>query len=134
VDVIFTSGGAVLAVKQATAIIPIVFTLGADPVGTGLVASLARPGGNVTSLSSLTGDTGSKRLELLREVVPDLRRLAIMANASNPNSNSLLEMRKVQAAASTLGLEVATLDIRKPEDVALAIEALKGRVDALGRD
>src|SRR5438445_7964327 len=80
VDVIVTSGGAVLAAKQSTSVIPIVFALATDPVGLGFVASLARPGGNVTGLSSQSTDTTGKRLELLREVVPGLRRLAIMAN------------------------------------------------------
>jgi hypothetical protein len=108
VDVIVTSGTAtVVAVKQATSAIPIVFASVGDPVGTGLIASLARPGGNVTGLSNQTNDLGSKRLELLREVVPDLRRLAIMANAGNPAA--VLEMAEVQAAARSLGLEVATL-------------------------
>ena len=106
VDVIVTSGTApVLAAKQATSVIPIVFAVAGDPVGTGLVASLARPGGNVTGLSNPETDLAGKRLELLREVVPGLRRLAIMANVGNPVA--VLEMGEVQAAARTLGLEVA---------------------------
>ena len=100
-----------------------------DPVGTGLVASLARPGGNVTGLSIQQTDLAGKRLELLREVVPGLRRLAILANVGNPAA--VLEMGEVQAAARTLGLEVATLEIRRAEDIAPAFEALKGRADAL---
>ena len=96
---------AVVAAKQATSVIPIVFAAAADPVGTGLVASLARPGGNVTGLSNQPTDLAGKRLELLREVVPSLRRLAIMANVGNPAA--VLEMGEVQAAARTLGLEVA---------------------------
>ena len=108
VDVIVTSGtAAVLAAKQATSVIPIVFAVAGDPVGTGLVASLARPGGNVTGLSIQATDLAGKRLELLREVVPGLRRLAIMANVGNPGA--VLEMGEVQAAARTLGLEVVTL-------------------------
>jgi putative ABC transport system substrate-binding protein len=130
VDVIVTGGTApVIAAKNATSVIPIVFAAAGDPVATGLVASLARPGGNVTGLSIQHTDLGGKRLGLLREVVPGLRRLAIMANASAPNA--LLEMGEVQAAARTLGLEVATFDIRRAEDIAPAFEALKGRADAL---
>ena len=88
---------AVAAAKQATSVIPIVFAVANDPVGSGLVASLARPGGNVTGLSTQQTDTVGKRLELLREVVPGLRRLAIMANAGYPAA--VLEMGEVQAAA-----------------------------------
>ena len=107
VDVIVTAGtAAVIAAKQATSVIPIVFAAAGDPVGTGLVASLARPGGNVTGLSNQATDLAGKRLELLREVVPGLRRLAIMANVGNPGG--VLEMGEVQAAARTLGLEVVT--------------------------
>jgi putative ABC transport system substrate-binding protein len=130
VSVIVTAGtAAVVAAKQATSVIPIVFAAAGDPVGTGLVASLARPGGNVTGLSNQSADLAGKRLELLREVVPSLRRLAIMANIGSPIG--VLEMGEVQAAAGTLGLEVATLEIRRAEDIAPAIEALKGRTDAL---
>ncbi len=129
VDLIFTSGGAVRAVKQVTGAIPIVFALGADPVGSGLVASLARPGGNATGVSTLAGETGSKRFELLREVIPGLRRLAIMANAGNPNT--LLEIREAQRGASALGVEVSMLEIRKAEDIAPAVGSVEGRVDAL---
>jgi putative ABC transport system substrate-binding protein len=130
VDVIVTSGTpAVMASKQATSVIPIVFATAADPVGNNLVASLARPGGNVTGLSNLISDTGGKRLEFLREVVPGLRRLAIMANVGNPAS--VLEMGEVQAAAGTLGLEVTMLEIRRAQDIAPGFEALKGRGEAL---
>jgi putative tryptophan/tyrosine transport system substrate-binding protein len=130
VDVIVTqSTPAVIAAKQATAVIPIVFVGIGDPVGTGLVASLARPGGNITGLSIQAADTAAKRLELLREVVPNLRRLAIMVNVGN--SSSVLESREVQAAARTLGLEVAALEIRRGEDITSAFEALKGRAEAL---
>src|SRR5207248_2443747 len=102
VDVIVTSGTApVLAAKRATAVIPIVFVGPSDPVGSGLVASLAQPGGNVTGVSSQNGDLGSKRLELLREAVPNLRRLALMANIGNPPA--ALEMADVAATARTLG-------------------------------
>ena len=129
VDVIVTVGGAVLAAKQATSLIPIVFAAAADPVGSGLVASLARPGGNVTGLSSQFTDLAGKRLELLREMVPSLRRLAIMANAGYPAG--VLEMAEVQATTRTLGLDVVTLELRRAEDIAPAFEALKGRAEAL---
>jgi putative tryptophan/tyrosine transport system substrate-binding protein len=129
-DVIVTVGtGPVLAAKKATSVIPIVFAAAGDPVGNNIVASLARPGGNITGLSLQTTDLAGKRLELLREVVPGLRRLAILANIGNPGS--VLEMGEVQATARTLGLDVATLEIRRAEDIAPAFEALKGRADAL---
>jgi putative ABC transport system substrate-binding protein len=130
VDVIVTWASApVLAAKQATMLIPIVFAAQMDRVGAGVVASLARPGGNVTGLSIQQTDTASKRLELLREVVRNLGRLAIMGNAGAPGA--VLEMREVQATARTLGLEVTTREIRQAEDIAPAIEALKSRADAL---
>jgi putative ABC transport system substrate-binding protein len=129
VDVIVTSGTPpVLAAKQATAVIPIVFAAAGDPVGTGLVASLARPGGNVTGLSNQSGELGPKKLEILREAVPGLRRLAILVNVGNPAA--ILDMREAQTAANTLGLEVSTLEIRQAEDIAPAFEAL-GRAQAL---
>src|SRR5262249_49599991 len=131
VDVIVTEGPtSVVAAKQATSIIPIVFPIAGDPVGSGLVASLARPGGNVTGLSALAIDLAAKRLELLREVVPALRRLAIMANVDA--SGAMHEMGEVHAAARTLGLvEIVPLPIRRPDDIAPAFEALKDRADAL---
>ena len=130
VDVIVTVGTPpTLAAKQATAVIPIVFAAAGDPVGTGLVASLARPGGNVTGLSTQTAETASKRLELLREIVPGLSRLAIMCNVGNPIS--LLELGEAQAAARALGLEITTSEIRRAEDIVPAFETLKGRADAL---
>jgi putative ABC transport system substrate-binding protein len=129
VDVIVTTGGAVLATKQATSVIPIVFALALDPIGGGMVASLARPGGNVTGLSLQSTDLSSKRLELLREIVPGLQRLAILANASYPAA--VVEMGEVQAVARSLGFEVATPEIRRAQDIAPAFEALKGRAQAL---
>src|SRR5262245_19715698 len=130
VDVIVTSSTPpTVAAKQATSVIPIVFASAGHPVGTGLVASLARPGGNVTGLSLQQADTATKRLELSREVVPGLRRLAITGNFGNPAT--ILELGEVQAAARTLGLEVATLEIRRAEDIAPAFDALKGRAEAL---
>jgi ABC-type uncharacterized transport system substrate-binding protein len=130
VDVIVTyATPPVLAAKQATSTIPIVFATAADPVATGLVASLARPGGNVTGLSNLTKDLAAKRVELLREVIPTLSRLAILTNMGNPAA--VLDMREAQAAASALGLMVEVAEIRRAEDIARAFEALKGRTDAL---
>ena len=130
VDVIVTSAtAAVVVAKQATSVIPIVFAAAGDPVGTGLVASLARPGGNITGLSIQQTDVAAKRLELLREVVPGLRRLAILANVDGPAV--LLDMREVQTTARPLGLEVVTSEIRRGEDIAPAFETLKGRADAL---
>jgi putative ABC transport system substrate-binding protein len=124
-DVIVTAGAEpVVALKHATAVIPIVFAAAADPVGSGLVGSLRRPGGNVTGLSVQAPDLGGKRLELLREVVPPLRRFAIVANVGSTGAS--LEMRQVQALAGKLGLEAATLEIRRAEDIAPAFEALKG--------
>jgi len=130
VDVIVTVGTFLtLAAKQATSAIPIVFVGVGDPVGTGLVASLARPGGNTTGLSNQSSDLAGKRVELLRDVIPGLRRLAIMAFVSNPSS--ILEMGEVQAAARKLGLEVTTSEIRRAEDITPAFEALRDRADAL---
>jgi putative tryptophan/tyrosine transport system substrate-binding protein len=130
VDVIVTAGDAqVLAVKQAAAAIPIVFAAAGDPVGNGLVGSLSRPGGNVTGLSLLLTDTAGKRLELLREVVPSLRRLAILGNFSNPTV--ALELEAAQAAALALGLDATKVEVRSADDIASAIEPLKGRTDAL---
>jgi putative ABC transport system substrate-binding protein len=130
VDVIVTQGTApVIAVKQATAVIPIVFATVNDPVGTGLVKSLAHPGGNLTGLSNQLGETAPKRLELLRDVVPGLQRLAILANVGNPGA--VLDMREAQAAARMLGLELVTFEIQRTEDIGPGFETLKGRADAL---
>jgi putative tryptophan/tyrosine transport system substrate-binding protein len=129
IDVIVTAGAAVLAAKQATSVIPIVFAIASDPVGEGFVASLARPGANVTGLSLQGTDTAGKRLELLREVIPGLRRLAVIANAGY--QASLQELSEVQGAARSLSLEVATSEIRRTEDIASAFEAIQGRADAL---
>jgi len=130
VDIIVTYAvPMVLVAKQATSTIPIVFAAAADPVGTGLVASLARPGGNVTGLSAQHTELAGKRLALLREIVPSLRRLAVMANVDNPASER--ELGEVQAVAGTLGLEVGRLEIRREEDIARAFEELKGRAEAL---
>jgi putative tryptophan/tyrosine transport system substrate-binding protein len=130
VAVIVTAGTeSVIAAKRLTSTIPIVFATAGDPVGSGLVASLARPGGNVTGLSNQQTDLAGKRLGLLREIVPSVRRLAIMANVSNPAA--LSEMRDVQAVAGTLGLQVNTSEIQRPEDIEPAFNALKNSADAL---
>jgi putative tryptophan/tyrosine transport system substrate-binding protein len=130
VDVMIAGGTpTAVAAKRATAAIPIVFAMTGDPVGTGLVAHLARPGGNVTGLSTQTTDTASKRIELLRETLPHLRRLAILANVNSPVV--VLEMSEVQAAAKTLGLEVITLEVRQAEGIERTFEALQGRADGL---
>ena len=129
VDVIVTGGTpVVLALKRATSEIPIVFSSAGDPVGTGLVESLARPGGNITGLSFMTADVAGKRLELLREIVPGLGRLALIANAGFPEA--LLEMREVQATATTLGVNTMPFEVRRPDDFPAAFEAIKG-ADAL---
>src|SRR3974390_2019399 len=130
VDVIVTSGTPqVLATKQATSVIPIVFARVGDPVANGLVASLARPGGNVTGLSAQSDELAGKRIEILREVVPSMRRVAILANVDNPFS--VLELGEAQAAARTLNLEFDTLEIRRADDITHAFEAIKDRAEAL---
>jgi putative tryptophan/tyrosine transport system substrate-binding protein len=130
VDVIVTQGTpSVLAAKQATSVIPIVFAAVGDPVDSGLVASLSRPGGNVTGLSTQQTDTATKRIELFREMVPGLHRLAIMGNVGNPAVE--LELREVQSTARALGLEAAAFELRRAEDIAPVFDALKGRADAL---
>ena len=130
VDVILTfATPSSLAVKKATAVIPIVFAAAGDPVGTGLVASLARPGGNITGLSIQQTDLASKRLEILRELLPGLRTLAILVDTGAPNA--VLESGEVQTAAHTLGLNMVTSEVRRVEDIAPAFDALKGRADAL---
>ena len=129
VDVIVTAGSAVHAVRQATATIPIVFAIAVDPLGTGLVASLARPGGNVTGLSIQTPDLAGKRLDILRELIPDLRRLAVIANAGY--AGSMNEVGEVQAAARTLGLTVDVLGIRHTAEVMPAFATIGREVQAL---
>jgi putative ABC transport system substrate-binding protein len=129
VDVIVTTGPAAPQAKKATSVIPIVLALSGDPVGAGLVASLARPGGNITGLSMQWPDAAGKRLELLREVVPSFPRLAIMVNVGFPDA--VLEASEAKAVARSLGLEVATLEIRRAEDIVPAFESLEDRADAL---
>jgi len=127
--VIVTFGTAVPIVKPATTVIPVVFAIATDPVGGGLVTSLAKPGGNVTGLSLQATDVAGKRIEILREVVPGLRRLAILTNVDNPAS--VLEMREVEAAAGTLGVAVSKLEIRQADDIAPVFEGLSAKTDAL---
>jgi len=130
VDTIVTSASLpTLAARGATARIPIVSAGVADAVGSGIVASLARPGGNVTGISVLFTDLAGKRLELLREVAPGIRRLGILTNAENPGA--VLEIRAVQEIARPLGFEVVTPDVRHPEDILAAFDTFKGRIDAL---
>ena len=129
VDVIVTAGSAIPAVKLATSAIPTVFAVANDPVGSGLVASLSRPGGNVTGLSIQAPELAGKRLELLRELVPGFRGLAIMANAGY--SAAIQEMNEMQATARRLGIDVTRLEIRRADDIAPAIAALKGNAGAL---
>ena len=127
VDAIVTHGVPnIVAAKQATSTIPIVFAIATDPISSGFIASLARPGGNVTGLTLQALDLGGKRLELLREAIPSLRRLAIIGDPG-----AALEMAEVEAAARTFGLDVVTSKVWRAEDIAPAFEALKGRVDAL---
>jgi putative ABC transport system substrate-binding protein len=129
VDVIVTTGAALIPAKQVTSTIPIVFAIAADPVYTGLVASLARPGGNITGLSLQQTDSAGKRIEILREVLPGFRRLAIMANVGS--SGAANEVREVETAARGFNLETVVLEIRQAADIAVAVEAVKGRVEAL---
>src|SRR5262245_58213736 len=128
VDVIVAAGSGAAAAKEVTSVIPIVFYLSTDPIGGGLVASLARPGGNITGLSNQLADLAGKRIGLLREVVPGLRQLAILGNVG---SQAALEMGEAQTVASKLGLEVATSEMRRAEDIAPAFEAFRDRADAL---
>ena len=130
VDVIVTHNTpGPLAAKKATSVIPIVFATAGDPVGTGIVASLARPGGNITGLSGQAPDAVERRLELLREVVPGLRRLSVLSDVDNPLT--VLETSEVQKASRTLAIEVAAFGIRRDEDIAAAFEAFRDRAEAL---
>jgi putative ABC transport system substrate-binding protein len=129
VDVIVTVGSAVAATKQVTSTIPIVFALAVDPVGSGIVDSLARPGGNVTGISIQSTDLAGKRLEILREALPDLRRLAIIGDVGY--AGSVLEISEAQAAARKVGLDVDVLEIRSAADIAPAFQSLKSGAQAL---
>ena len=131
VDAIVTAGTpAALAVKRATTTVPLVMVAVGDPVGTGLVPSLARPGGNLTGLSSIAPDLEGKRLQLLREVVPALSHVAMFINSLNPFHVS--SMRQARAAAQAMGIKLQLHDIRKSEDLDDAFAAIrKERPDAL---
>ena len=130
VDVILAGGTEpAVAAKQATSIIPIVFSTAGDPVASKLVTSLARPGGNVTGLSNFASDLAAKRLEILRDALPELRRLATMVNTDY--SGGVTETEQIQTAAGALGLEIIRLPIRRMEDIAVALDGLKGRAQAL---
>jgi putative tryptophan/tyrosine transport system substrate-binding protein len=131
VNAIVTAGTeATLAAKRASSTIPIVFATTGDPVATGLVASLSRPGGNVTGLSNQAHDLAAKRMELLRELLPGLGRLAILANIGNPLA--VLQMAEAKVAAGKLGIEVVTVEIRQGDDIGPALkEATQSRSEAL---
>ena len=130
VDLIVTSStNDSVVMKRVAPQIPTVFAVSGDPVGYGLVESLARPGGNVTGLSLQSPNSSGRRLQLLREIVPGLRRLAILGNPGS--SNVLLEMNEVQAAARTFGLDVTISEMRQTSDVNSAFELLKSRTDAV---
>jgi putative tryptophan/tyrosine transport system substrate-binding protein len=131
VDVITAAGTlAPLAAKRATSTIPIVMMAAGDPVGSGLVASLAHPGGNVTGTSLMAPDLGGKRLQLLKELLPELPRVAVLWNAANPYS--ALVFKETAGAAQTLGVELQSLEIREPADIDAALEAAMGQhADAL---
>jgi ABC-type uncharacterized transport system substrate-binding protein len=129
VDVIVTVGSAVPTVRQATSVIPIVFAVAIDPVRSGLVSSLANPGGNVTGLSLQATNLAGKRLEVLRELIPQLRRLAILFNGGN--DQTVLEMSDTEAAARELKLDIALLEIRRMQDIAPVFEKLNPQADAL---
>ena len=130
VDVLVTHATPnVVAAKRATSVIPIVFAAVGDPVGTGLVESLGRPGGNVTGMSIQSSDLAGKRLQLLREVIPHLGRVAFLAGSGNPNTAA--EVAEFQTAAQTLGLEVTRYDIAQADDISPVVQGLKGRADAI---
>jgi putative ABC transport system substrate-binding protein len=122
-------GSAVLAAKQVTSTIPIVFAIAVDPLGTGMVASLARPGGNATGISVQSTELAGKRLEILREALPDLTRLAIIGDVDY--AGTVLEISQVQVAARQFGIHLDVLEIRRAADIAPAFKALKSRAQAL---
>jgi len=125
VDLIVASGTAnVAAAKRATSIIPIVFAVAGNPVANNLVASLARPGGNVTGLSTQATDLAAKRLEVLKDVVPGLNHLAIVGNVANPLA--VLEITEVQQVAGTLGLRTTAMEIKSAGDISAAFKPLEG--------
>ncbi|MEA2884384.1 MAG: hypothetical protein QOH32_3640 [Bradyrhizobium sp.] len=130
VDVVLTHNTVpTLAVKHATSTIPVVFATAGDPVGSGIVASLARPGGNLTGLSGQAPDTAGKRIELLREMTPGLQRLGVLTEAANPYA--ALDVKEVERAARTLNVDVQTVELGAGDRIDGTIDSLKGRVQAL---
>lgn len=131
VDVIFAAAApSIRAARQATKTIPIVFEILADPVSAGFVSSLAKPGGNLTGVAGLAPELSGKRLELLKEIVPRLKRVAILGNPSNPNFRSVLT--ETETAASALGLQLQVLEVKEPAKLQGAFLAMnKGRAEAL---
>ena len=130
VDAIVTSASApVLAAKRATTTIPIVFAATSDPVGAGLVESFNRPGGNITGVSAQSADTPGREIEFLRQLVPGLRRLAIIANAASPGS--MFEMKSAETAAHALSLEAETFALQGPDDIAAAFDKIAGHADGI---
>ena len=129
VDVIVTVGSAVPALKDATSTIPVVFAVAVDPVGSGMVASLARPGGNVTGVSIQETELAGKRIELLREILPGLRRMAVIANVGY--QASVLEVAEVRQVARKFGLDVEPLEIHRAEDIGPAFDKLGNQTQAL---
>jgi len=131
VDIIVTSGPtATRAVKEATSTIPIVMAQDPDPVGNGFVASLARPGGNITGLATLTPELSGKRLELLKEIVPKLSRVAVLGTSTRPGNAQALE--EIELAAKAFGVKLQYLDVLDPKDIETAFRAaVKGRADAV---
>jgi putative tryptophan/tyrosine transport system substrate-binding protein len=131
VDVIVTAGpGSTRASKEATSVIPIVMGQDSDPVGNGFVASLARPGGNITGLATLAPEIGGKRLELLKEIVPKLSRVVVLGTSTSPGSAQ--QLKEVERAAGALGVKLQYLDVLDPKDIETAFrEAGKGRAEAV---
>ena len=129
VDVILTHGTGTYPAKQATAAIPIVFAIATDPVNQGLVASLPRPGGNATGLSIQGVDLAGKRVEILRELIPDLHRLAIVAYSES--EGTAREVREAERASRSIGLETTTLEFQQSADIVAAFAMLRGRADGL---
>ena len=131
VDVIVSGGPtATGSAKEATVTIPIVMAFDNDPVGSGFVASLARPGGNITGLSTLSPEISGKQLELLREIVPRLSRVAVLGNSPNPGNAQVL--KEMELAAGAFGVKLQYLDVLSPKDIETAFRAAsKGRADAV---
>jgi putative ABC transport system substrate-binding protein len=131
VDVIVAAGPATTrAAKEATVTIPIVMGFAGDPVGSGFVASLARPGGNITGLSTLAPEISGKRLELLKEIIPKLSRVAVFGNSTEPGNAQAL--KEIELAARALGVQFQYLEVRDPKDIETAFRAAtKGRADAV---